>query len=86
MATFSGGAPRSAVCPSTSSVRASDSPYSSWPSADRLPRTALAVALPLSQIGVAMDPGSTIETWTPNWRSSWRSTSPTASIPNFEAW
>ena len=46
----------------------------------------MAVALPFSQIGVAMDPGSTIETRTPNGRSSWRSASPTASIPNFEAW
>ena len=41
-------------------------------------RSAGAASIPLSQISVAIEPGSTTETSTPNWRISWRSESPTA--------
>ena len=44
-----------------------------------------ASAWPLSQNGVAIEPGSTIATSTPNWRISWRSESPIASSACLEA-
>ena len=44
-----------------------------------------ASAWPLPHIGVAIAPGSMIETSTPNGRISWRSESPTMPIADFEA-
>ena len=84
-ATFSGGIPRSAVSSIDLAVALDRLAVERFALRRRAPISS-AVRSPRSQIGVSIEPGSTIETEIPQGRSSWRKTSPTASIPNLAAW
>ncbi len=82
-ATTSGEIPRRAVSSSIRSIVSGTSPYCA--------RSSGGISIPLasprllSQIGVAIEPGSISATWTPELRSSTRSASPTASIACLDA-